>query len=278
MNKFTFSHGPLDVAASNNPCESQKTVERNIWHMFKKIVRYLVPIPVLLALAACSALNLPGAAAAAPTAQPGGAQFQFDPASQPVESRLALGTLALEGTANAVTAEQAQSLLPLWKAVKSLSAGDNPSQDEIDALYQQIEDTMTPAQLDAIRNAGLSQENLQALMQKYGIQFPQGGFGGPNAQGTPGANPGLSADQIATLRAERAQRAQNGGGDGGGFTLPDGFVPGQGFNGGGGRAQRAQGTPQPGQSEQFNRGFNRGGANTLFVDPLITLLEQRASS
>ncbi len=254
-----------------------KKFEREKFNMLKKLVRTLIPIPILLALAACSAIKLPGSSTAAPLAQPGDRQFQFDPANQPIETRLALGTLGLEGSENAVTAEQAQSLLPLWKGVKTLSAGESASQDEIDALYQQIEELMTQAQLDAIQNMGMSPEDTRALMEKYGIQFSQGNFD-PNAQGTPGARPNLSEDQIVTLRAQRSQSGGNGGfssgGQGGSFTPPDGFVPGQGFSGSG---TRAQSTPQSGQNGQFNRSFRRGGS-AMFVDPLILLLTERAAS
>ncbi len=245
--------------------------------MLKKTVRYLFPISLALALAACSSLRLPGSSTPTPQNQQGGLQSQFDPANQPLETRLALGTLALEGTSNAVTADEAKTLAPLWKGVKALSASSTASQAEIDALYKQIEDSMTPAQIDAIKNLKLSQQDSQALMQKYGIQFPQGNFGGAN--GTPGA-PNISQDQIATLRAERSSRAgsgQNGG--------TDGFIPGQGGFGRGagdqggsfvpGQGGFTQRTPQPGATCPAGRNF-RGGMNTIFVDPLISLLDQRA--
>ncbi len=228
--------------------------------MFKKIARYLIPIPVLLALAACSVLKLPGASsAAAQSNQPSqqGQQGQFDLANQPLESKLAVGTLALEGTSNAVTADEAKTLAPLWKGVKALSASQTASQDEISALYTQIEGAMTPAQIDAIKNINLNQQEMQALMQKYNIQFPQGNF---SRNGTPGA-PNISQSQIATLRAERSA---NGGG---------GFGRGGGFGGANGFTQR---TPQAGRTPGANRGGFRGGFNNIFIDPLITMLDQRA--
>ncbi len=239
--------------------------------MFKKFIRYLFPIPMVLALAACSVLKLPGAGSAAaqqsqpnqPQSQPGNPQSSFDPANQPLEYRLALGTLALEGTPNAVTPAEAKNLVVLWKGVKSLSASQTASQDEINALYQQIQDTLTPAQIQAIQSQQVSQAELQTLMQKYKIQLPQGGF---ERNGTPGAPSNLSQEQIATLRASRSQ---NGGSGNGG----SGFVPGQDFGGNGGF--RAQRTPQPGVTRVARSGFRAGG-NNIFIDPLITLLEQRA--
>jgi len=50
-------------------------------------------------------------------------------------TQLALGTLSLEDTAQAVTAEQAAELLPLWKAVHSLNASDNVTTLEMNAVY-----------------------------------------------------------------------------------------------------------------------------------------------
>lgn len=49
-------------------------------------------------------------------------------------TKLALGTLKLEGTSQAVTAAQAAELLTLWEGYKSLSNSNTSSQVELDAL------------------------------------------------------------------------------------------------------------------------------------------------
>ena len=92
----------------------------------------LVVLTVLAALAAgCSGIQLPWAK--------GNTQSQQNPAdfsAQPVENKLAVGILKLEGTNNAVTAEEAQKLLPLWKAVRGLANDTKTTTEEMTGLYK----------------------------------------------------------------------------------------------------------------------------------------------
>jgi hypothetical protein len=231
--------------------------------MHKQIWLKTISFVLLLTLAACSSLQLPGTSANTAPAQNG----QFDPANMPIESKLSMGTLKLEGTSQAVTAEQAKQLVLLWKAVKSLGNNNNTSNDEIKALYQQIQDSMTPEQMQAIQKMTFTSEDMRTMMQQYGIQG-FGGNGGPNQTPDP------------SQRATRTAQRQNGGGQGG-FPGGGGGFPGGGpggFPGGGqgGNNQNRQGTPgvQRTPGAGGNRNFNR--MNLLFIDPLIKLLEQRA--
>jgi hypothetical protein len=180
-------------------------------------------------------------------------------------SQLALGTLQLEGTEQAVTPEQAAALLPLWQALQS---GALQNDTERNAVLKQIEGTMTQEQLTAIAGLQLTQEDLRAWMQENDIRpsgiftgtmewqggtpRPPGGFGG----GPPGG--GTVSPEMATRRAEfenmseeerEALRAtmEAGGGMPGG----PGGRRGGGFGGGGG---------------QF----------MTLLNPLIELLETRA--
>ena len=223
---------------------------------FRKYLACLL-LPVMLAVAGCSAPQPAGAtsntsaenAASAQTAQTPGAP---NPANQPIEGKLAMGTLKLEGSAQAVTAEQAKSLLPLWKAVKALSASSTASTDEMNSLYTQIQEGMSADQIAAIKALALAPADMQALMQQYNIQAPQGG---PSPSNPRTAN---SANQHGAP-----------GGDPGAGGPPGGAPPdGGGFPGGG------QTTPQAGQTPRAQR--PGGGMNTLFVDPLITLLDARS--
>lgn len=90
------------------------------------------------------------------------------------ENRLIIGTFKLEGSDQAVTPQQATQLLPLWKAVKSLSASDTASQVEIQALYEQIRENMTAEQLQVIDSVNLNNTNMRELMQELNIQMPAG--------------------------------------------------------------------------------------------------------
>jgi hypothetical protein len=122
----------------------------------------------------------------------------------PASSQLALGTLELKETANAVTPEQAASLLPLWQAIQ---AGTLQSEAETNAVLKQIEKAMTAEQLAAIASMQLTFEDMGTWVQAQGVNFapPQGAAGGQNPAGAPG---NLSDEERAAMRAT----AQAGGG------------------------------------------------------------------
>jgi len=54
-------------------------------------------------------------------------------------TRLALGTLKLEGTDQAVSTSQAAELITFWQAYQSLSNSDTSSDVELEALVKQIQ-------------------------------------------------------------------------------------------------------------------------------------------
>lgn len=241
--------------------------------MNKKVLYLILTIPTLLILAACSSIQLPGASPAA-AAQNQTQNQAVNFTNQPVESKLAIGLLKLEGSNNAVTVEQAKTLLPLWQAVKSLGTGSATTNDEMTALYQQIQDALTPGQTQAIKDMNLTQAEIQTLMQENGIQMPQ-----PGAMRTPGAGlPSAAQTQIAQQRASGGGGDFPGGGPGGAGGPPPDMAGGPGNAGGtgGSSGQTARGMPQPGQTGRG--GGMRGGMNFLFVDPLIKLLETRSAS
>ncbi len=236
--------------------------------MNKKTTSLLIATMAILVLAACSSVKLPGTTS---SNQQTGQQSQGQNQGQnftnmPVEGKLAIGTLMLEGTDNAVTAEQAKQLLPLWKAVKSMSGSSNTSTQELNAVYKQIEDTMTTQQIQAIKDASMKPEDTQALMKKYNIQVQQ--------------RPTMDASTQATMQARRSSRSGQSGSSGGGFPggdvpggmPPDGNLPGGGMPSG----QNAQGTPRAMGTPRAGGFGGGGGMNTLFVDPLITVLTDRA--
>jgi hypothetical protein len=163
----------------------------------------------------------------------------FDPNTRelPLSTKLAIGTLKLEDTDQAVASDQAAELLPLWQVLNSLTSSDSAAPEEISAITEQIQETMTPEQLHAIEAMELTGEDIFATMQELGLTNAQvnaegtpqaGGFGsgqGPGGAGFPGGGPPgggpgggggfggqeLSPEQIATAQARRA------GGGGAGF-------------------------------------------------------------
>ncbi|HEU0294307.1 MAG TPA: hypothetical protein VFR47_16330 [Anaerolineales bacterium] len=152
--------------------------------------------------------------------------------------QVAIGTLKLDETENAVTVEQAQELLPLWETLQVLSESDTAAQQEKDALVEQIQETLTAEQRQAITDMNLTREDMQSILQEQGLATgggpeggqnnnftggnqnggggfgpggfpggvpPQGGFPGGGPGGGGGQGTGLTPDQIATLQASRQQ-------------------------------------------------------------------------
>ena len=102
------------------------------------------------------------------------------------------GTMLLDGSENAVDAEQAAALLTLWKAYDTISSSQTAAEAEITALFKQIKGEMSAEQLAAIDEMGLTDETIQAKLQELGIQF-----GGPAMMGTP------DPEMQATMQALR---------------------------------------------------------------------------
>lgn len=81
------------------------------------------------------------------------------------QTELILGTLKLDGTANAVTKDQAATLLPLWTLMQKLQSSDSAAQEEKDAVLSQIQKTMTSDQLQAIQQMNLTMQDAVSLAQ-----------------------------------------------------------------------------------------------------------------
>ena len=151
--------------------------------------------------------------------------FDIGSREMPISSALAIGTLKLEETDQAIASDQAADLLPLWQVLNSLTTSDTAPPEEIEAILEQIQETMTAEQLAAIEAMDLTGEDMFATIQEFGIEFGgsegrlegsgtgQGpGGGGFPGGGSPGGGPGgdfvgqeLSPEQIATAQARRAE-------------------------------------------------------------------------
>ncbi len=136
-----------------------------------------------------------------------------------IQNQLALGTIKLEESAQAVDEAQAAELLPLWQAYQSLTESNITADAEIDALLNQIQGGMTTEQLQAIAAFALTNEDIAAMLESgalvggmrggrnSGEDGPAGGFGGGPGGGPGGGRPDslgeVDQDAIATRRAER---------------------------------------------------------------------------
>ncbi len=126
--------------------------------------------------------------------------------------QLAAGILKLDGTSNAITAQEAAKLLPLWQSLQQTESSATPSggfgtpgarpnaamMQQVSAQFAAIQSAMTPEQIQAITAMNLSRQDIFAAFQQAGIAVagPGVGFGGfqsnggtftPPARGTPGA-------------------------------------------------------------------------------------------
>jgi len=200
----------------------------------KKTITLISILLILLGLTACGsgAANAdPGTTQAADSLLP----TDYDNAL-PATTQLVVGTLKLDGTANEVDVQTATELLPLWQAAKSLSSSDSTAPEELNALFKQIEETMTPEQIQAIEAMKLTRDDMTQVFQQMGMNSAAGS----------GRFANMTPEQLATAQAAR----QSGQGFPGGGFPEGGVVPPGGFSGGGG-----------GQVPGGGQGFRGGQAN-----------------
>lgn len=175
----------------------------------------------------------------------------------PAISKLAIGTIKLDGTENAVTSEQASTLLPLWQVYQSLLDSDTAAQEEITALAEQIGTTMTSGQSQAISDMQITQQDMFGIMQEQGMATGAG----------PQTN--TSGSQSST---------NNFGPPGGGtdFGPPDG---GGGFPGGGtsGSSGQSLSTSEI-ATARASGGAGNSGTPTALIEAVIKYLQEKAGS
>ena len=242
----------------------------------KKISLLLITILLVSTLAACAGSTSPAPAgsnapvdAGAPVAAKGTPNPDADQSGELLQERdlpdsfkLALGTMKLEETDYPVSAVQAQSLLPYWKALSALSQSDTAAIQEVEAVLKQIQAQMSAEQLAAIDGMEMSMADLTTLAEKLGLTLTQ--------EGMPGFS-SLTEEERATRQAAR---------DSG--QMPEGGMgPGSGMGPGGGGEIPGGGVPLP-NATQIASGFGGGAGLSLGINPrllaaVIQFLELRAS-
>jgi hypothetical protein len=202
------------------------------WSSYMDMNKWLVYLVMggmaILGLAACS----PASSEAEPPADNNQAAARLDDTydnALSLSGQLALGTVQLEGTDQAVNETQAADLLPLWQALQSLSNSSTTAQVELEAVINQIQDLMTPQQIQAIQAMALTNDSLAEMIQNGDLAFAGGRFGGEgDGQGFPAGGFGGGFP---------------GGGPGGGEFPGGGFIgggPGGGPEGGFSRGQLSE--------------------------------------
>ena len=126
-------------------------------------------------------------------------------------NQLALGLFYLKGTESKVTPEQALTLLPLLQALRGTTRSGAASTTEVNALLAQIEETLTPAQLEAITQLRLTQGDLSTWAESQGVVLGGGSSSGEGGMGG-GSGQNLSAEERLTRQAENGGTGAGGGG------------------------------------------------------------------
>ena len=231
----------------------------------KKFVLPLAGVIVVLTivLVACGAKagtnpTTGGAGAPAANGTPGAANLTQP---LPLAESLVIGTFKLQGTSNAINATQAAALVPLWQAYAQLTSSSSAAQAEIDAVVTQIQQTMTPAQIQAITAMKLTRQDVFTEMSSLGLT------NGGGANGTPGFS--------------FTPRAGGGGGGGGGFAFGGGGggPPPGGFGGGGGGVPGSGGTtarPTQNATQIAQRAQFANRIPTPLMNALVSYLQKTA--
>ncbi len=169
--------------------------------MFKRFA--LLMLVALIALSACSSAPAPAATTTQDTYVSANLDTSYEGALS-ARNQLALGTLQLDGTPDAITAAQAKSLLTLWRALRGTTQSGASAQAEVSALLGQIEGALTTEQLAAIKALKLTQTSFQQWAAASGITVGTGG-------GQPGSGQGLSPEARATRQAAQGGTGSSGG-------------------------------------------------------------------
>lgn len=155
-----------------------------------------------LTLTACA--SIAGTTGTAPSGAPSAVEL-------PAQTKLILGTINLEETDYAVSAEQAAELMPMFYVLQDLNESDTAAQEEIDGLVSQIQETLTDEQVQAIDGMSLSMQDMFAITQNGGgrsstsdtsstSEAGGGGMGGPPEMGG-GGMPGGGMPSTGTTSA-----------------------------------------------------------------------------
>jgi hypothetical protein len=169
--------------------------------------------------------------------------------SAPTELQLAVGILKLEGTENAVTTEQASGLLMLWQVYQDLSQSDTAAQEEVSAIFEQVQETLTSKQIQAITDMQISQKDVASVMQ------------------------GVTFTTTSSSSNSSSANVSSGGGPQGGGVPPDmGGIPGD--LGGGSTTSTNQSQSTPAASSVGGS----AGVPSALVELIIQSLQQKISS
>jgi uncharacterized membrane protein YgcG len=191
----------------------------------------------------------------------------------PADLQLAVGTLKLEGTANQIDAATAQNLLPLWRAMSTLSASDATAKEELTSVLKQIKAAMTPAQVEAITAMKLTTSDLgqrgpapSGTVTASGTPQPGGEGMPPDAAGGPPAGGG-----------DRPQGGGGGGGQQGGKSGTGGSQQGGQSGTGGSQRTAAERNAAQNFANQANstKTTTQSNSNVMMYNMVVQMLQRK---
>ncbi|MBN1449577.1 MAG: hypothetical protein JW963_01055 [Anaerolineales bacterium] len=122
-----------------------------------------------------------------------------------LRNQLAFGIMNLNNTPNAVTPEQAQTLIPFWQAIIALSGDTTTASEELTAVQDQIVATLTSEQLQSIAAMQITNADLSTFYAEYGIVLPTPV---PGVTKVPGSGSGKTEEEKAAAQATAAALGQ----------------------------------------------------------------------
>ena len=125
---------------------------------------------------------------------------EYDDAAN-LRSQLAFGIIKLADTTVPINQEQAQFLIPLWQGIIALSGDSTTASEELIAIQDQITQTLTDEQLNAIAEMQISNADLNLFYAEFGIVLPTPI---PGVTKVPGSGNGKTAEEKAASQATAA--------------------------------------------------------------------------
>lgn len=215
--------------------------------MNKKLIAFTIVLVLLPSLVACTSLPVAGLTGI----------FQTGITSlsnSSIENKLGFGILKLEGTSQEITSSQADTLLPLWRAVNKMGNDKTAAQEEVAALYTQIQENLTSEQVAAIETLNYDQQDLSTLMTQYSLvdNSQSSQTSSTSTSSTNNAAAGMSPDM------------------GGGGDPMMGDIMGGDLGGGTSGSQTSS-------SQEKSSGNNTTNYNTIFASTIVDLLKTKVS-
>jgi len=129
---------------------------------------------------------------------------EYDDAAN-LRSQLAFGIIKLTDTTVLINQEQAQQLIPLWQGIIALSGDSTTASEELIAIQDQITQTLTIEQLNAIAEMQITNADLDSFYAEFGIVLPTPI---PGVTKVPGSGSGKTEEEKAAAQATAAALGQ----------------------------------------------------------------------